>query len=65
MRLTVNGEGVEVDERHATTPLLWAMSASFSRVVRPAYKRISELYDDLVQRLSESIRGVQVIKALD
>ena len=47
----------------ATTPFLWAVSVSFSRVVRPAYKRTSELYDDMVQRLSESIRGVQVIKA--
>lgn len=47
----------------ATTPLLWAASTSFSRVVRPAYKRTSELVDDLVQRLSESIKGVQVIKS--
>jgi len=25
MRLTVNGEEVEVDDRHATTPLLWVL----------------------------------------
>jgi ATP-binding cassette subfamily B protein len=47
----------------ATTPLLWAASALFSRSVRPAYKFTSELFDALVQRLAEAIRGMQVIKA--
>jgi len=47
----------------ATTPLLWAASALFSRSVRPAYKHTSDLFDALVQRLAESIRGMQVIKA--
>jgi ATP-binding cassette subfamily B protein len=47
----------------ATTPLLWAASALFSRAARPAYKHTSDLFDALVQRLAESIRGMQVIKA--
>jgi len=47
----------------ATTPLLWAASALFSRSVRPAYKQTSDLFDALVQRLAETIRGMQVIKA--
>jgi ATP-binding cassette subfamily B protein len=46
-----------------TTPLVWAASAAFSRSVRPAYKRASELFDGLVQRLAESIRGIRVIKS--
>lgn len=47
----------------AVTPLLWAASANFSRVVRPAYLRNRELVDVLVARLVETIRGIQVIKA--
>jgi len=47
----------------AATPLLWAISASFSRVARPAYLRNRELVDALVTRLVETIRGIQVIKA--
>ena len=47
----------------AVTPLLWAASANFSRVVRPAYLRNRELVDALVARLVETIRGIQVIKA--
>jgi ABC-type multidrug transport system fused ATPase/permease subunit len=47
----------------AATPLLWMVSSSFSRTVRPAYKRTSDLFDAMVERLSESIRGVQVVKA--
>ncbi len=47
----------------ATTPLLWAASTLFSRSARPAYKETSELFDSLVQRLAENIRGMQVIKA--
>jgi ATP-binding cassette subfamily B protein len=46
-----------------TTPLVWATSAAFSRSVRPTYKRASELFDGLVQRLAESIRGIRVIKS--
>jgi len=46
----------------ATTPLLWAASALFSRAARPAYKATSDLFDALVQRLAEGIRGMQVTK---
>ena len=47
----------------AVTPLLWAASANFSRVVQPAYLKNRELVDALVTRLVEMIRGIQVIKA--
>ena len=47
----------------SVTPILWAVSTVFSRVVRPAYLRNRELVDDLVARLVETIRGIQVIKA--
>ncbi len=46
-----------------TTPLVWATSAAFSRAVRPEYKKASDLFDSLVQRLAESIRGIRVIKS--
>ena len=47
----------------SVTPLLWAVSTVFSRVVRPAYLRNRELVDVMVARLVETIRGIQVIKA--
>lgn len=47
----------------ATTPLLWFLSASFSNIVKPAYRTNRELVDRMVHRLSESLRGVEVIKA--
>jgi ATP-binding cassette subfamily B protein len=46
----------------ATTPLLWSVSAVFSRMVRPAYQRNRELVDDMILRLAESIEGIHVIK---
>jgi len=46
----------------ATTPLLWWASVRFSRTVRPAYLRSSELIDRLVLVLSENIQGVPVVK---
>jgi ATP-binding cassette, subfamily B, bacterial len=46
----------------ATTPLLWLAAVLFSRRVRPAYQRSSELTDDLVLKLSETVQGIQVIK---
>jgi ATP-binding cassette subfamily B protein len=46
----------------ATTPLLWVISATFSRLVRPAYVRNRELVDNMVRTLAESIQGVQVVK---
>ncbi|HVA49172.1 MAG TPA: ABC transporter ATP-binding protein [Pirellulales bacterium] len=46
----------------ATTPLLWLAAIAFSRRVRPAYHRSSELTDDLVLKLSEAVQGIHVIK---
>ena len=46
----------------ATTPLLWLVSAVFSRAVRPAYFRNRELVDRMILILSESVSGIQVIK---
>lgn len=46
----------------ATTPLLWCGAVTFSRRVRPAYRRNSELVDSLVLALSENVQGVHVVK---
>lgn len=46
----------------ATTPLLWIAAVLFSRRVRPAYRHASELTDDLVLKLSETVQGIHVIK---
>jgi ATP-binding cassette, subfamily B, bacterial len=46
----------------ATTPLMWLVTAAFSRMTRPLYDRNRELVDKVVLRLAESIQGVQVIK---
>ena len=46
----------------ATTPLLWIMTATFSRIVRPAYIKNRELYDHMILVLSESVQGIPVIK---
>jgi ABC-type multidrug transport system fused ATPase/permease subunit len=46
----------------ATTPLLWLAAVVFSRRVRPAYQRSSELTDDLVLKLSEAVQGIHVVK---
>jgi ABC-type multidrug transport system fused ATPase/permease subunit len=46
----------------ATTPLLWIGAVIFSRRVRPRYQRNSELGDNLVLTLSESVQGIQVVK---
>jgi ATP-binding cassette subfamily B protein len=47
----------------ATTPLLWFMSAAFSRRIQPAYDRSRTLVERMVQILAESIGGAQVTKA--
>jgi ABC-type multidrug transport system fused ATPase/permease subunit len=47
----------------ATTPVLWLMSALFSRKVQPLYDRNRTLVDRMVQILAESISGAQVTKA--
>jgi ATP-binding cassette subfamily B protein len=46
----------------ATTPLMWLVTAAFSRMTRPLYDRNRELVDKVILRLAESIQGVQVIK---
>ena len=45
-----------------TSPLLWVGAVQFSRIVRPLYKRSSELNDKLILRLSENVQGIQVVK---
>lgn len=46
----------------ALTPLLWLVTARFSRRVRPAYARARELADRMVLAMSEGIHGMPVIK---
>ena len=46
----------------AVVPLLWYVTAEFSRRVRPAYLRNRALFDDQVLALSESVQGVHVVK---
>ncbi len=46
----------------ATTPLIYFVARSFSRAVKPAYRRERDLFDELVLGLSESIQGMQVVK---
>jgi ATP-binding cassette subfamily B protein len=47
----------------ATTPLLWIMSALFSRRIQPLYDRNRTLVDRMVQVLAESVACAQVTKA--
>lgn len=46
----------------STTPIMWLITAVFSRIVRPMYDRNRELVDRVILRLAECIQGVQVIK---
>ena len=46
----------------ATTPLLWLMSAMFSRRIEPAYARNRNLVERMVQYLAESVQGIAVVK---
>jgi len=46
----------------ASTTLLWLLTSRFSRSVHPAYQKSRELFDRLIQILSESVQGVQVVK---
>ncbi len=46
----------------ATTPLLWIVTAMFSRRVRPAYVKASGLFDEQVRSLVENIQGIHVVK---
>jgi ABC-type multidrug transport system fused ATPase/permease subunit len=46
----------------ATTPILWGLSAWFSKKIQPAYARNRTLVDKMVQTLAESIQGIAVTK---
>ena len=46
-----------------STPLIWTVSAYFSKKLRPAYEENRRLMDSLVLYLSESIQGIQTVKA--
>lgn len=46
----------------ATTPAIFLLARHFTRIVRPAYERERELFDDVVLHLSENIQGIHVIK---
>ncbi len=46
----------------ATTPILWFMSAAFSRKIQPAYAHNRTLVEQMVQTLAESISGAAVTK---
>ncbi len=48
----------------AALPLQWWWSSRFARRVRPAYTRASDRNDTMVLRFSESIQGIQTVKAL-
>jgi ATP-binding cassette subfamily B protein len=46
----------------ATTPVLWILSALFSRKIQPEYAENRNLVEKMVQYLSESIQGIAVVK---
>lgn len=46
----------------ATTPLLWLLTATFSRIVRPQYDRNRENVDQIILRLAENVQGIHVVK---
>lgn len=46
----------------ATTPILWFMSAAFSRKIQPAYAHNRTLVEKMVQLLAESVMGAAVTK---
>ena len=49
----------------ATTPVLWVLSATFSKLLHPAYLKSRELLDDLILNFSENIQGIQTIKGFN
>ncbi|MEX2607978.1 MAG: ABC transporter ATP-binding protein [Kiritimatiellia bacterium] len=49
----------------ATTPLLWVISAYFSRRLRPAYLVSREYLDDLILNFAEVIQGIQAVKGFN
>jgi ATP-binding cassette subfamily B protein len=46
-----------------TTPVLWILSALFSRKIQPEYAENRTLVERMVQYLAESVQGVAVVKA--
>lgn len=46
----------------ATTPVLWVISAWFSRKIQPLYAQNRTLVERMVQTLAESIQGIAVTK---
>ncbi|HYP17884.1 MAG TPA: ABC transporter ATP-binding protein, partial [Opitutus sp.] len=46
----------------ATTPLLWGLSAWFSKKIQPAYAHNRTLVEKMVQTLAESVQGIAVTK---
>lgn len=46
----------------ATTPLLCVLTMWFARIVKPAYRKNRELFDNTVRVISENVQGVHVIK---
>lgn len=46
----------------ATTPLLWILTAMFSRIVRPQYDKNRENVDQVILRLAENVQGIHVVK---
>ncbi len=45
-----------------SSPLLWVGAVIFSRIVQPAYRRASELGDEMVLTLVENVQGIHVVK---
>lgn len=46
----------------ATTPVIWFLTAWFSKLVKPAYRENRRLFDRAVRVLSENAQGVHVVK---
>ena len=46
----------------ATTPVMWLITAFFSRHIRPQYDRHRDLVDRLILVLTENLNGVHVVK---
>ncbi len=46
-----------------STPLLWFVSGTFSRIVRPAFIHNRQLVDRMVARFTENFRGIQAVKS--
>ena len=45
-----------------SSPLLWVGAVKFSRMVQPAYRKASELGDEMVLTLVENVQGIHVVK---